>query len=92
MLITLEDTYSSYLLAGGLAWLTQLRFTEEPSLMSPGGLTSTRVFFGESEHTNTEREKQENYSNNVHVFILKNKIDSGFGGSTGAYQTCGRIL
>lgn len=60
--------------------------------MSPGGLTSTRVFFGESEHTNTEREKQENYSNNVHVFILKNKIDSGFGGSTGAYQTCGRIL
>ena len=54
--------------------------------MSPGGLTSTRVFFGESEHTNTEREKQENYSDNVHVFILKNKIDSG---STGAYQTCG---
>lgn len=55
MLITLEDTYSSYLLAGGLAWLTQLRFTEEPSLMSPGGLTSTRVFFGESEHKHRER-------------------------------------
>lgn len=29
--------------------LAQLRFTKDPSLMSPGGLNSTCVFFGESE-------------------------------------------
>lgn len=34
----------------------QLRFTYEPSLMSPGGLTCTRVFFGESEQANKQRD------------------------------------
>lgn len=56
LLIITPEQYSSHLLAGGLAWLTQLRFTYEPSLMSPGGLTSTRVFFGESKQANRQRE------------------------------------
>lgn len=43
------QSHSFYLLAGGLALLAQLRFTKDPSLMSPGGLNSTCVFFGESE-------------------------------------------
>lgn len=43
------ESHCSYLLAGGLAPLAQLRFTYDPSLMSPGGLTRTCVFFGESE-------------------------------------------
>lgn len=30
-----------YLVAGGFARLTQLRFTNEPSLMLPGGFTRT---------------------------------------------------
>lgn len=51
-LINLEEKFSLYLLAGGWAWLTQLRFTYDPSLMSPGGVTSTRVFFGESKQAN----------------------------------------
>lgn len=44
--LTKEDWL--YLLGGGLAWLSQLRLTCENSLMSPRGLISTRVFFGES--------------------------------------------
>lgn len=42
-----------YLLAGGFAWLLQFRLTYEPSLMSPRGPMSTRVFFGESGYRST---------------------------------------
>lgn len=48
----------SYLLAGGFAWLTQLRFANEPSLISPRGLTSTRVFFGESKEADRQSKKK----------------------------------
>lgn len=55
IMVTILAILSSYLLAGGWAWLTQLRFTYEPSLMSPGGLTTTRVDFGESKQRNGEK-------------------------------------
>lgn len=48
----------SYLLAGGFAWLTQLRFANEPSLISPWGLTSTWVFFGESKEADRQSKKK----------------------------------
>lgn len=58
---------SSYLLAGGLALLTQLRFTYQPSLISPGGLTHTRVFFGESKQkkSNTSVLRSDSYYQNI---------------------------